>query len=141
MTNLEIRLKDVHLKYGDVLWDVYNDPDSATSDPTKYNLLTPYHAFGDQFLFKADNRAMAQLEQLFGHTTIDYHLFALRFLKELDTNKDASFLNPEERAQIGIALVASENLATVANRPLQTKTQANSSFYLNLLGWNISAAY
>ena len=141
MTHLEIRLKDVHLKYGDVLWDVYNDPDSPRPDPTKRNVLTPYHAFGDQFLFKADNRAMAHLEEMFGHTTVDYHLEALRFLKELDTNKDASFLTPEQRAQIGIGLVASENLATVANRPLQTKTQANSSFYLNLLGWAVSAAY
>ena len=142
MSVLEIRLKDLHRRDGNKIWERYNDPDpSIPKSKGKSDVLTPTDAFGDQFIFKANETSMAQLEEMFSHSAIDYHAEALRFLKELDTNKDATFLTTEQRAQLGIGLVTSENLATVANRPIQTKTQANSNFLLAIIGWSVSAAF
>ena len=141
VSNLEIRLKDLHRKHGSSLWDRYNDPDALVKDPNKANILSPVDAFGEQFIFKGDESKLGQLENIFTHGALDYHAEALRFYKLLDLDKEATFLSPEQRAQIGIGMVTSENLATVANRPLAMRNNPNLGYAFALAGWSISAAH
>jgi hypothetical protein len=141
VSNLEIRLKDLHRKYGASLWDRYNDPDVLVKDPNKANTLSPVDAFGEQFIFKGDESKLGQLENIFTHGALDYHAEALRFYKLLDSDKGATFLSPDQRAQLGIGMVTSENLATVANRPLAMRNDPNLGYAFALAGWSISAAH
>ena len=140
-SNIEMRLKDLHRKYGDSLWRRYNDPNSMVKDPNKADTLTPVDVFGEHFFFKANESKLGQLENMFTHAAMDFHAEALNFYKELDTNKDATFLTTDQRAQLGIGLVTSENLATVANRPLTIKNSPNIGLVLALSGWSLSAAH
>ena len=39
VSHLELRLKDLHRKYGASIWDRYNDPDSLAKDRTKWTRL------------------------------------------------------------------------------------------------------
>ena len=141
VSNIEMRLKDLHRKYGDSLWDRYNDPDVLARDSEKMDTLTPTDAFGDQFLFGPDESSLGKLERLFTNGGVDFHAEALRFYKQLDQDKEATFLSPEQRAEIGIGMVTAENLATIANRPLKFRNDPNVGFLFALSGWSLSAAH
>jgi len=141
ISHLELRLKDLHRKYGDSLWDRYNDPDSLVKDPDKMDTLTPVDAFGSQFVFDPDESKLGKLENLFMHGGLDFHAEALRFYKSLDADKEAIFLTPNQRAQVGIGMVTAENLATIANRPLKLRNDPNAGFFFALSGWSLSAAH
>ena len=141
VSHLELRLKDLHRKYGASIWDRYNDPDSLAKDPDKMDTLTPVDAFGSQFVFDPDESKLGKLENLFMHGGMDFHTEALRFYKGLDADKESIFLTADQRAQLGIGMVTAENLATVANRPLKFRNDPNVGFFFALSGWSLSAAH
>ena len=135
---LDGRLKKMHDLYGSKLFDkFYNEPDvSYTYD--KLDTIMPSQLFGRGFLFKPNETNMKLLEDLFGQAGLDFHREALLFLRKLDTDKNAEFLDTDQTAKLGIALF-SENASTLASRSLELRNNPDASFMWRLWGWSLSA--
>lgn len=135
---LDTRLKKMHDTFGsEMIWKIYNEPDKAF-DREKLEVIKPEHLFSNGFLFKANESNMKNLEDLFIQSGLDFHKEALSFLKQLDTDKNASFLSDDATGRLGIALF-SENTNTIGSRSLALTNNPDISVLFRLWGWSFSA--
>ena len=136
---LDARLKKMHDLYKDRLWKWYNSPDKSF-DPDKGDVISPSHLWGEKFfgLAKQNESSMKFLEDLFAQSGLDFHREALMFLQQLDSDKNAQFLDADKTAKIGIALF-SENANTIASRPLEVRSSVAASNMWRLMGWSVAA--
>ena len=135
---LDTRLKKMHDTLGsELIWKMYNEPNKAF-DMAKLEAIKPEHLFANGFLFKANETNMKNLEDLFIQAGLDFHKEALSFLRQLDTDKNASFLSDDATGRLGIALFA-ENTSTIGSRSLDLTNNPDKQFIWRLFGWSFAA--
>ena len=139
LRELDARLKKMHDLHKDNIWKWYNVPDKSFN-PDKGDVISPMHLWGTKFfgLGKQNETSMKHLEDLFGQSGLDFHKEALLYLRQLDSDKNANFLDADKTGKLGISLFA-ENSNTIASRSLETRNNPYWSNMMRLLGWSVAA--
>lgn len=127
---MEIRLKDLHRKSRGAL-----EPFINSDAPIPPQLIIP-KLFG---IKHATATELQLMEQLFLSGGLSLQEEVKRFWKKLDTDKSATFLTDNQRAEMGMQLINFENRPTIANRPTKSRTSVGWRMLLPIFGWTSAA--